>query len=134
MSGRSKNHTLKSGTSLYSLGMGVPPPGFPRHSKLVLTVNFLFLSRHITQYDVCKGPTQGVKETINAFSRGYLILKSTKIIIISLFVDEAFLNVKAVSSGLERPLPNFLPDGLNPIFVSIKPTWMSSPLGYSLFY
>ena len=26
MSGRSKNHTLKGGTSPYSLSMGVPPP------------------------------------------------------------------------------------------------------------
>ena len=27
MSGRSKNHTLKGGTSPYSLSMGVSPPG-----------------------------------------------------------------------------------------------------------
>ena len=26
MSGQSKNHTLKGGTSLYSFSMGVPPP------------------------------------------------------------------------------------------------------------
>ena len=32
MSGRPKNHTLKGGTSPYSLCMGVPPPLGPLHT------------------------------------------------------------------------------------------------------
>ena len=48
MSGRSKNHTLKGGTSSYSLCMGVPPPGaWP--SQGVIT-NYL-----LTESEVCTG-------------------------------------------------------------------------------
>ena len=35
MSGRSKSHTLKGGTSPYSLCMGVSTPGSSEHAQIV---------------------------------------------------------------------------------------------------
>ena len=53
MSGRSKNHTLKGGTSLYSLCMGVPPP--PGRPSLTLNQLEIKLCRgnETTDYQLC---------------------------------------------------------------------------------